>query len=97
MRQRPWAFCLLALIVVLAGVCSVTVQYAMKRIVDAMALGAGASVQVWWAPGLFLAITPIRMDELLSARGPLRAPWDLQVGHGDLGGQDSVQPVPASA
>ncbi|CAB3886559.1 ABC transporter ATP-binding protein [Achromobacter animicus] len=58
-RQRPWAFGLLGLIVVLAGVCSVTVQYAMKLIVDAMALGADASVQVWWALGLFLAVIAI--------------------------------------
>ncbi|WP_313065371.1 ABC transporter ATP-binding protein [Achromobacter animicus] len=58
-RQRPWAFGLLGLIVVLAGVCSVTVQYAMKLIVDAMALGADASVQVWWALGLFLVVIAI--------------------------------------
>jgi ATP-binding cassette subfamily B protein len=58
-RQRPWAFGLLTLIVVLAGVCSVTVQYAMKLIVDAMALGASASVQVWWALGLFLALIAV--------------------------------------
>lgn len=55
-RQRRWAFGLLALIVVLAGACSVTVQYAMKLMVDAMTLGAGASVQVWWTLGLFLAL-----------------------------------------
>lgn len=58
-RQRPWAFGLLGLIVVLAGVCSVTVQYAMKLIVDAMAVGAAASVQVSWALGLFLALIAV--------------------------------------
>lgn len=58
-RQRPWAFGLLAMIVVLAGVCSVTVQYAMKLIVDALALGASASVQVWWALGLFLGLIAV--------------------------------------
>jgi len=58
-RQRPWSFGWLGLIVVVASICSVAVQYAMKLIVDAMALGAGVSIQIWWGLGLFLGLIAV--------------------------------------
>lgn len=59
MRQRRWAFSFLALIVVMAGVCSVAAQYAMKLIVDAMALGTSSAGAVWWPLALFLGLIAV--------------------------------------
>ena len=57
--QRRLAFGLLATVVVLAGACSVAVQYAMKLIVDAMAAGQVETDKVWWPLGVFLALIAI--------------------------------------
>jgi ATP-binding cassette subfamily B protein len=37
------------------------------------------------------------LDELLAARGPLRALWDLQSGHDGRGGQEALRTVSAPA
>jgi len=58
-RARPWAFSSLLLIVVVAGSCSVAVQYAMKLIVDAMAQGSRADAAVWTPLGLFLGLIAV--------------------------------------
>ena len=55
-RQRRLPFSLLAGVVVLAGACSVAVQYAMKLIVDAMARDQTSGNDVWWPLGLFLGL-----------------------------------------
>ncbi|MGV2862379.1 ABC transporter transmembrane domain-containing protein, partial [Achromobacter sp. AGC39] len=57
--QRRLAFGLLAFVVVLAGTCSVAVQYAMKLIVDAMAGGQASAGDVWWPLGVFLALIAV--------------------------------------
>ncbi|HYG42114.1 MAG TPA: ABC transporter ATP-binding protein [Bordetella sp.] len=58
-RVRPWASSTLILIVVLAGSCSVAVQYAMKLIVDAMAGDDRAAAAVWTPLGLFLGLIAV--------------------------------------
>jgi ATP-binding cassette subfamily B protein len=53
-RARPGGFLAMALLALAAAGCAVTVQYAMKLIVDAMA--AGDHPAVWWSLGAFLVL-----------------------------------------
>src|SRR5690606_12757353 len=52
-RLRPWHFGTLTFLIVSAAACAVAVQYGMKLLVDAMAMGREAG-RVWFPFGLFI-------------------------------------------
>lgn len=56
---RRYSFAVLGLVLIVAGACGVAVQYGMKLIVDAMALGASAHATLWQALALFLVLIAI--------------------------------------
>lgn len=58
LRRRPWSFAALLGLVLGAAGCAVAVQYGMKLLVDAMALGpeAAGAASVWGPLVLFLAL-----------------------------------------
>lgn len=60
-RLRPWHFGILTLLIVSAASCAVAVQYGMKLLVDAMAMGREAG-HVW--PPFFLFIALIVVENL---------------------------------
>lgn len=55
-RVRPFHFAAMLLLVTGAASCAVAVQYGMKLLVDAMALGKAHTEQVWQPFTLFLAL-----------------------------------------
>ncbi|WP_304640371.1 ABC transporter ATP-binding protein [Pseudomonas sp.] len=55
-RERPWHFGTLLLLVTGAAGCAVAVQYGMKLLVDAMAEGERAAANVWLPLWLFLGL-----------------------------------------
>jgi len=68
-RTRPAGFLAAAVLALAAAGCAVTVQYAMKLIVDAMA--AGDHPAVWWSLGVFLTL--IAAENVLWRIGGWRA------------------------
>src|SRR5690606_35390081 len=52
-RKRPWHFGGLTALIVSAAACAVAVQYGMKLLVDAMAMGREAG-NVWFPFALFI-------------------------------------------
>jgi ATP-binding cassette subfamily B protein len=63
LRRHPWGHAAVFLSVLVAVVCSVSVQYGLKNLVDIVAAGPTNDGRIWWAFGLLCAL--VAVDNLL--------------------------------
>lgn len=83
-RQRPWHFAGLLLLIIGAAGCAVSVQYGMKVLVDAMATDQRSEANVWLPLGLFIGLIAIenllwRLGGWLGCRTVVASVVDIRV------------------